>query len=255
MFPGYDTLILFLLILARISAFLIAAPFFSLGNFPSMVKVILALGLSAILVPVVPEQGIDLNGLVLFIFTVVKEIGVGLALGFVCTIIFSSLSVGGQIMDIQIGFFASQTVDPMTGNQVTILSRFLYLVGLVFFLSVNAHHELIKVLAASFKALPLDQAAISGDFALVFIEAFSDMMVLAVKIAAPVMSVALAVDVGLGLVGRTAPQMNIFILGFPIKIVAGIFTMSILLPVFGSIFSTIFELMEKNMIHILKGLT
>jgi len=255
MLPGFDTLILFLLILARISAFMIAAPFFSLQNFPVMLKAGFALGLAVILVPVVQVPEIDFSGSFDFGLTLAREVGVGLALGFICTLIFSALSVGGQLIDIKIGFFASQLFDPMSGGQVTIISRFLFLLGLAFLLSVNAHHDLIAILAKSFEAVPPDRAVITGKFAMVFIRAFADMMILAVKITAPIMAVVLAIDISLGLVGRTAPQMNIFMLGFPLKIALGILTLSILVPVMGAIFSRIFTLMEKDMLLLMKGLT
>lgn len=252
MLPGFDTLILFLLVLARISAFLVAAPFFSLQNFPVMLKAALALGMAALLVPAVPSPEGNFAGALDFSLALAREVGVGLALGFICTLLFSALSVGGQLIDIKIGFFMSQIFDPTAGGQSTIISRFLFLLGMAFFLSVNAHHEIIAILAKSFEAVPPLGAAVSGKFALVLIRAFADMMVLAVKITAPIMAVALVVDVSLGLVGRTAPQLNIFILGFPIKIMAGIITLSTLVPVLGSIFNHIFQLMERDMLLLLR---
>jgi len=143
----------------------------------------------------------------------------------------------------------------MTGAQVTIISRFFFLLGLAFLLATNAHHDLISILAKSFEIVPVTQAQPARELGLLFIRAFADMMVLALKITAPVMAVALAVDISLGLVGRTAPQMNIFMLGFPLKIVLGILTLSILVPVMGSIFSSIFDLMEEDLLLLLKGLT
>lgn len=255
MLPDFNTLILFLLVLARISAFMAAAPFFALQNFPVMLKAAFALGIALILVPVVAVPDFNFNGSLDFTLSLAREVLVGLAMGFVCSLIFSALSVGGQLIDIKIGFFASQMFDPMSGGQVTILSRFFFLLGLAFLLTVNAHHDLVAILAGSFKALPVNQASVSGKFALVLIRAFADMMVLAVKITAPVMAVVLAIDISLGLVGRTAPQMNIFMLGFPLKIVLGILTLSILVPVMGAIFNYIFNLMERDMLLLLKGLT
>jgi flagellar biosynthetic protein FliR len=255
MIPDFDRLVLFLLILVRMSAFLFAAPFFSLENFPMRVKAGLALGMAVILVPLVPAPEVEFSGAFHFALAIAKEVAVGLAMGFICTLIFSALSVGGQLIDIKIGFFASQMFDPMTGAQVTIISRFFFLLGLAFLLTTNAHHDLISILAKSFEIVPVTQAEPSRELGLLFIRAFADMMVLALKITAPIMAVALAVDISLGLVGRTAPQMNIFMLGFPLKIVLGILTLSILVPVMGSIFSSIFDLMEEDLLLLLKGLT
>lgn len=255
MLPDADVLILFLLVLARISSFLIAAPFFALGNFPAMVKAGLALVLAGIILPVLPVPELGFNNWLGFALAVGREIFVGLAMGYVCTLVFSALSVGGQLIDIQIGFFASQMFDPMFGGQVTIISRFLFLLGLIFFLNTNIHHDLISILAGSFKVLPVDQASMSGSAALLFTRAFADMMIMAVKILAPITAVVLAIDISLGLIGRTAPQMNIFMLGFPIKICLGILTLSILIPIMGAIFGHIFNLMEKDMLLLIKGLT
>lgn len=255
MIPAYETLLLFFLIFARISAFIIASPFFSVQNFPNKLKAGFALCLSIIIVPTVTVPEMEYNYALEFILALIKEIGVGLALGFICTLIFSSFLVAGQLIDIKIGFFVSQVFDPMAGGQVTIISRFLFLLGLAFLLAIDAHHDLVALLVRSFFLLPPDQAVVSGQFALVFIEAFSDMMILAVKIAAPIIAVVLAVDISLGMIGRTAPQMNIFMMGFPLKIFVGILTLSIMIPLMGVIFNKIFSLMEQDMLLILKGLT
>jgi flagellar biosynthetic protein FliR len=107
----------------------------------------------------------------------------------------------------------------------------------------------------SFQMVPLAGAEFRGDAALLLIRVFAKMFTIAVQICLPVIAVVLIIDVALGMTGKTAPQMNIFMLGFPIKIIAGIATLATMMPLLGRVFQYLFRMMERDLYTLFKGLT
>lgn len=252
---SYDLLPAFFLVFIRISAFVVSSPMMSFPGIPVGVKVGLSFLLSVVLFPVVKVTSQFPAGPLEYAFALGREAFVGLALGLLCSLVFNCLVLAGYLIDVHIGFFMSTVFDPATGGQSSIIARFMYMLGLALFLNMDGHHLLIAGLAESFDLVPLNEAAVGGSAALVVVRAFAGMMNVAVQIAAPVVAVVLVIDVALGLVGRTAPQLNVFLLGFPIKIAAGIITLSIMIPLLGSVLRSIFDIMERDMLILMKGLT
>lgn len=250
----YETAAAFLLVFARISAFLAAGPLFFF-HLPRPWKAGVALVLALVLFPVVPRPPLELpGGLLGYGLALAKEIGVGLALGFVSGLALQALAVAGQIMDIQVGFFMSGVFDPAMGHQVTISSRFLYLLGLVLFFILDGHHMLIAALARSFEVIPLAGAKLGGASALAVIRIFAQMVSLSLQLAAPVVAVVLITDICLGLLGRTAPEMNVFMLGFPLKVGLGILVLGIMVPLLGVAFRAVLGMVERDLQIIMRGL-
>ena len=253
---NYELAISFLLIFARVSAFIVVVPAFGGTNTPRLIKAGISFVLAGLLLPLVasPTSAIT-GGLIGFALAVLKETAVGIIMGLVCVFLLNSLTIAGQLFDMHIGFMMSNFFDPAIGAQVTLLAKFLYLVGIALFLTMNGHHMVISALFKSFQMVPLTGAEFKGDTALLLIRIFAKMITLAVQICLPVIAVALIIDVSLGLVGKTAPQLNIFMLGFPIKIAAGIMTLAVMLPMLGTVFQSLFRMMERDMHTLFKGLT
>lgn len=252
---NYELMVTFLLVFARVGAFMVTAPLFGGPNTPGPVKAGMAFVVSLLVLPVVaaPQQQIA-GGLLGFGLAVAREAGVGLLTGMICNMILQILNIVGQIFDLHIGFLMSSFFDPTLGGQVTLTAKFLYLTGIVLFFTLDGHHMLIMGLSRSFEILPLDTAMFTGGGMVVLIKAFARMITVAVQISAPVIAVMLIIDVCLGLLGRTAPQMNIFMLGFPIKIGVGILTLAIMVPLLGVVFQSLFRMMERDLYTLLKGL-
>ncbi|OAT79925.1 flagellar biosynthetic protein FliR [Desulfotomaculum copahuensis] len=252
---NYDQAAVFILILIRISAFLAAGPLFVFPNVPQTAKAGLALALTVVLFPVVASPSFHVpGGLLGFGLLAAREAATGLAIGFVTGLVFQSLTIAGQIMDIQMGFYMANLFDPMMGQQATITSRFLYLLGMVLFFILDGHHVLIAALAKSFDLVPLDGLALTGAGTLAVIRVFAQTVALGVQIAAPVVAVVLIVNICLGLLGRTAPEMNVFMLGFPLQIGLGLLTLSVMAPLLGVVFRSLAQLMESNLYIVLKGM-
>lgn len=252
---NYELIVTFLLIFSRIGAFMVAVPLFGGPSTPGQVKAGMAFVVSLILLPLVaPPQHELAGGLLELGLAVAREIGVGLLTGLICNMILQVLNIIGQIFDLHIGFLMSSFFDPAMGGQITLTAKFLYLMGIVLFFTLDGHHMLLMGMARSFDSLPLNTAVFNGGAMTVLVRAFSRMFTVAVQISAPVIAVMLIIDICLGLLGRTAPQMNIFMLGFSLKIGAGILTMAVMVPLLGVVFQSLFRMMERDLYTLLKGL-
>lgn len=245
----------FFLVFIRMLSFIFACPLYAIPGIPPLVKAGLAFVLAALVSPLVEPVALSfpggLWGLALAVFS---EVGVGLGLGLVCTFFFNVIRIAGQLLDFQIGFAMSAVMDPLSGSMNTLIARFLFLMTLLLYLNVDGHHTLIRALVKSYELVPLTAASINGEVTLLIIRIFTDTLALAVQICAPVVAVLVITDLAMGLIGKTAPQLNIFQLGFPLKIAVGVSTLAILLPALTSVFKYLFGTMHRDLLLLLKGL-
>ncbi len=251
---NYETAATFLLVFARITSFISVVPVFGGNNVPLQVKAGISIVISLILLPVVSfNTQLPESSLLAFGLLILREVAVGLMSGLVCSFIFQIFSMVGQIFDLHIGFLMASFYDQSLG-QTTLTARFLYLAGIVLFFTLDGHHMLVAGLAKSFDIVSLNAAVFTNSSLTVLMKTFSRMITMAVQISAPFIAVVLIIDICLGLLGRTAPQMNIFMMGFNLKIGIGILTLAVLMPLMGVVFRSLFRLMEKDLYTILKGL-
>ncbi|GAW92932.1 flagellar biosynthetic protein FliR [Calderihabitans maritimus] len=243
-----------LLIMVRTTAFLVASPLFSLRNIPALVKVGLGVLLAFLLSPAVPKNLPETVELLDYVLWVANESLVGLFLGFLASLVFASLRVAGELADIQMGFGTASLLDPQNSMQVTLMGQFYHLLALLLFVLLNGHHQLLLALADSFRLVPLGQIGLKGMVALEVVKIFAGMFALAFRVAAPILAVLLMSDVALAMVARTVPQLNVFILGFPLKAGLGMLTASLIIPLLAGLLSDIFYQMEKDLGLIIRGL-
>lgn len=251
-----NQLAVFFLVLARLSAFFAVGPVFSMPNIPGPVKAGLSFAVTVIVFPLVDlPAGVNLSDGWSYVLALIQETMVGLALGFIANLILSALVFAGSLIDMHIGFFASSIFDPLSGATAGILARFMHLLGLAALLGFNGHHVFIAALVRSYAVVPVGAAQVNGESAFFLIKVFGHMISIGVQIAAPLIAVMLIIDVTLGLLARTAPQINVFMLGFPIKIIFGLLVISVMVPVLTRIIYSLCGVIEKDMFILLKGMT
>ncbi|NQS75791.1 MAG: flagellar type III secretion system protein FliR [Peptococcaceae bacterium] len=238
----------------RVIAFMVSGPLYAIKGIPPLFKVASSLALAVVIYPVVEFEFPLPAGTWGFGLAVVSEIGVGLLLGFAVTMILNSIRMAGAFIDLQIGYAMSNVVGPSTGTMGTLLSQYLYLLGLVFFLVINGHHTLIIALTKSYLFVPLSTAAFSGAISPVLLNIFAGTFTFGFQVAAPILAVVLVTDLALGFLTRTTPQINVFLTGFPIKITVGLLTLSFLVPFYGSVFSSLLGTIEKDLYSLLEVL-
>jgi len=160
----------------------------------------------------------------------VGELCVGWLIGFVAYVTFSAIHFAGKVMDMQVGFAMVNVMDPTSGQQIPLIGSFLYNLAIIVFLVVNGHHMLIAALFESFQSVPVLGVSPSPNLAGFVVNLVNGVFVTGMKLAMPVTFSILLTNVGLGILARTMPQLNIFVVGLPLQIVIGVFVLSILMP-------------------------
>lgn len=232
---------IFLLVLARIASFLAASPVFSVRGIPATMKVALSAIMSLLLYPAADAGILVEPSLTGFALQVVFEALFGMALGFASNIMFIALQMGGQLVDFQIGFSMATAYDPMTQNKVSLFGKLYYWMALALFFALDGHHYLMHILAGTFEILPLG-GAVTGHlkaFDVVFI--FSSSFKTAFQIAMPLLIILFMTDVIMGMLARTVPQLNVFILGLPMKVLVGVAASIFLIPAIIQLMAPVIE--------------
>jgi flagellar biosynthetic protein FliR len=218
-----EKLLGFAMVLTRISAFLLVVPVFSWESVPMMIKVSAALLLSFFFTLVNPqavtaEQASAVQAMLLL----AGEATYGLALGAIANILFAAVKLGGRIMEDQMGLSMAEILDPMTEERGQPLASLLEMIFIIAFLAANGHHLLIKVIQRSYELFPAGKIPTVGVLAGNMLEATSVMLTAGLRIAAPLLAALLVLLVALAILSRIVPEMNIFFISFPLRILAGL---------------------------------
>ncbi|MDQ7062644.1 MAG: flagellar biosynthetic protein FliR [candidate division KSB1 bacterium] len=222
----------FLLVLVRILSFLAVAPFFGHRGFPMLMRTALALVLSFLVFPNVAAPSATSQSALDYAILVGKEVAVGLILGFISQFIFWGVRFGGQILSFLMGFSLVTTIAPDTREQISIIGTFQWLFAITVFLLLDGHFLLIEALVKSFQIVPLVEAKFSSRLVAHTAKLSAGVFVIAVQMSAPVLVTIFMTNISLAMLARMMPQMNVFIVGFPLTISIGFITMIIVTPVF-----------------------
>lgn len=227
-----ETVLSFLLTLLRLSVVLFLLPFFGGEKIPNQVKAALTMVLTLALHPHLgfPAQAFPEAPLELAVIAL-GELLLGLTMGLVVRFIFTAIQAGGELIGFQMGFTMVNVIDPMTGQSEGVTAHFMWMVAMLTFLSLGGHLMLLKGLAATFKTIPPGGFLLTPGLAGKVLEASGNMFVMAIKVAAPVMVALFLVDLGLALISRAAPQMNVLFIGFPLKIGVGFLFLGMLFTI------------------------
>lgn len=226
----------FLLVFLRVSAVIVFLPVLGDARVSVRIKAGLALLISALLFPHVAVNaataGFDIFSL---FFRMGTEVLIGAAIGFTSQLLFAGIQMAGQLIGFQMGFSIANVIDPASSQQVSIIAEFMYLLMLLVFLAFNGHHIFISGLAKSFQTIPLLSFSFSGKLPAGMVDMMRGMFEVAVKIGAPLMALMFFISIGMGLIARTVPQINIFIVGFPLQIAIGLIGLGLSMPFFLSL--------------------
>lgn len=223
----------FLLVFGRVTGLFLMAPIFSSRQIPIVMRVFLVIMISGILAFVTPiKTAVPIDNSGYFVLALASEILVGYTLGFVTYAVFAGIQTAGQLIDMQMGFGIVNVMDPQSGTQIPLMGNFQYLVALMVFLGIDGHHLMIKALHDSYSYIPVMGASFDGNFVQFIMNLAAYIFVIAVKLGAPVVTAIFMADMALGFIARTVPQMNVFIVGLPLKIWGGLFMVLVTMPIF-----------------------
>lgn len=245
----------YLLVLVRVLGMMLIAPIFSNRNVPYMARVAFAVFLSMIIISAVPlKASVSSTEVVPFGMVVIIEFITGYTIGFGAYMVFSILSLAGQFIDMQIGFSMVNVFDPMSQIQLTITGNLYYYILMMIAIITNAHHYFIRALLYSFKVIPLGGMTISPALNTAIIAYMDSFFTIALRISAPIFFVMLITNVVLGVLARAVPQLNMFVIGFPIKIMFGLLTIFVMLTSFGTFSDILIGESEQQMRLIIEGM-
>lgn len=223
----------FFLVLVRMTGLFILAPMFAHASIPAQVKAWFAFAVTLVVYPMVSQTPMSAPGEVAeFAWVIARELFVGLVLGYVALLVFAAAQYAGELIDTQIGFGMANLVDPSFGAQVTVVGQFHFLAATMVYLAVNGHHFLMGALVRSYDVVPMGQAGLSPDLFDLIVLRFGELFKIAVRMALPAVVCLLITEMSLGIVARAVPQMNVLMVGFPLKICVGLAVLVLAMPGF-----------------------
>ncbi len=243
-----------LLLFIRTTALLVTSPIFSRRNIPNTYKIGFCLVLTYAVFAGSGAHAIQAEGTLEYAVLVIKELVFGAALGYVTTLFFTLVQTAGYIIDMQIGFGMVNVLDVQNNISIPLLGNLLYIVLLISFLAVNGHHKLIYIINQTVTGIPIGQVALSPRLGITALEVFVLAFMLAVNVAIPVVAAGMLGEVAMGIIIRTMPQMNMFVVGIPLKIIIGFAILAITMPIYVAFTNTIFDKMFAAASQMLGGL-
>lgn len=231
---------IYFLMLTRVTSFFYTGIFFSIKGIPNILKVGFCIVFSYIIYTVLNTNIVIDENIIGFSLQIISESIYGMVLGYSTYLIFITIQMAGQLIDIQIGFSIGSVYDPMTENKVSIFGQLYYWISLALFLVADAHHFIILLIAKTYELVPVGAITFSDVNQVWFVEVFTESIKIAFQTALPLLMILLLTDIIMGMLARTVPQINVFILGMPMKVLVAITILIILIPVIiGSILNVI----------------
>lgn len=233
---------LFLLVLIRFSGLMVSAPVLGSGNVPIIAKVGFAFFGALLVAPTLPmlEVGLPEENLA-FSFLAIGEFLIGLMIGFVVGMVFAAVQVGGQVMDMQTGFGMMNVFNPALETQSSIFGFFLFILAVLYMLVTNLHHLMIWGFVHTFEAIPLGGFVAHPGLLWEVARWGQAMFVDGLIISAPVVAAMMLAYVTMGLIGRVIPQIQLFVVGFPITIGTGLLITAVSISIYLQVLEGIFE--------------
>lgn len=213
---------LFLLILARMSGFVLFNPLFGRQTLPSIVKsgLVMLLGITAFSMtayrPTVPGHILELG------LRLLLELGVGYLVGMVMNLFFYIPMLGGETIDIQMGMSMGKTYDPGSQASTTVTASLLNILMMLLFFTANGHHTLLRIMLCSGRVVPFGQVAFGPELYAAVVELFVECTLMAVKLCMPILAAELLGQMGMGILMKVIPQINIFVINIDLKVIIGL---------------------------------
>ena len=242
-----------LLVFLRVAAIVFSAPILDAATIPVVFKAGLAFAVSVLMLPVVDVivSTADLS-LMTFVIGIFSEVAIGVTIGLSVKLLFTGIQMAGQIVGFQMGVAMANVVDPASSSQIPILAQFYNLTAMLVFLAINAHHMFFTALVDSYRVLPPLSLHMNPQLVDMMMRLAANTFVVAIKVGAPLIAVMLVVSVGLGLVARTVPQMHIFIVAMPLKILIGLVFMMIVAPYLTAFLIDLFSSYRVTLFDLIK---
>jgi len=238
----------------RVAAVVMTLPVLSSRNIPPPAKIGLSAIVAFVLTPTLSSQMPSVPiAMPTFVLAIAQEVLLGLVFAFVVQIVFSGIQMAGQVLGIQMGFNLSSTLDPVTNaGQVSYVDQLYGLLAGMVFLTINGHHWVLQALQASFSIVPVGQFQLNQAVSDDLIGLVAQALVISIRIGLPIAAALLLTDIAFLILGRTAPQMNIFMVGQPVKIGVGLIAFFLAMPVMVGAMGEVFRGVQGDLVQLLQ---
>ncbi|MGY3691181.1 flagellar biosynthetic protein FliR [Bradyrhizobium sp. USDA 3240] len=221
---------IFVLVFARVGAMVMLLPGFGESNIPARVKLSIALLLTLIILPLHRNAyHVDLTSISSLGVLMVHELIIGIVLGATARVTLSALNVAGSVIAQQLGLGFVTAVDPTQGQQGQIIGNFLTILGLTLLFATDSHYLVIAALSESYRIFSPGEIMPTGDVAALATSAFSAAFKIGLQLSAPFLVFGLVFNIGLGVLARLMPQMQVYFVGVPLSIVVGFLIFAVVL--------------------------
>ncbi len=254
---SFGNYMLLLLVFARMSGALLFNPFFGKRNVPAIAKIGLAMLASILLTPVLQVPAPVFSSMIAFMLSLLKEMLVGYALGLLMNLFLSWVLMAGEVIDMEIGLGMAKMYDPVSSVSMPAAgTMFNLMITLIFFFS-NGHLTLIRILASSCQLFPPGPAFFDFQAGSYLALMLGNMVVLALKLAMPVVATELLTEAGLGVLMRIVPQINVFAASLQVKVAIGLVIIILALPAASRLmddtFAQLFGKVQESLAVMLSG--
>jgi flagellar biosynthesis protein FliR len=245
----------FLLVVFRIGTILMIVPIFGGRSVPATVKIGLSLLLSLVMLPLVANSVTALpESMPAYLVLVARELLIGAVVGFGVLVLFTALQAAGHIVGLQMGLSLANVVDPLTSSHASVIDQFYSLLAALVFFSIDGHHALILAMQQTFDVAPIGKMGLGLPEASVLLSLGRDIFIIAARIALPTAAALLLADVGLAVIARSVPQLNVFVVGLPAKVAVGFLMLAITVPVAALIMARVFGTLDQSTALLLRGM-
>lgn len=243
----------FLICAARIGSMLGSLPIFSGGQVPMKIRTTLALAFSLVMFPVVEPMlpRPDFSALNLGLL-MANEAVLGLMVGFVGRLVFNAVEFGGTVIGYQMGFAAANVFDPQNQQQTSLIAQFQNVLAILIFLALDIHHIFLRAIVASYETLPPGVFDFSGGAVPYLLQLSGNIFILGVKFSAPVLAVLLISGMVLGILSRIFPQLNVFMLSYPLNIGLALLGIGLTLSLVTSLLGREFNALWDQLQHLFR---
>lgn len=250
---NYGDLELFLLIFVRVASFVYIAPFFSMSNTPSRVRVGLTFFISVLLYQTGPEQEAAYDTLTGYTIIVMKEAVTGFLIGFGANLCTAVVSFAGQIADMEMGLSMASLFDPATKQQTTITGVYYNYMVLLLLMISGMHRYLLKALAETYELIPINGAVFHDDALLQALITFmGDYIIVGFRICLPIFAVMIILNAVLGILAKVSPQLNMFAVGIQMKVLVGFCVLFVTTAMLPDAAGFIYEQMKRMVVSFVR---
>lgn len=244
---------IFLICLSRVAGFISAIPVIIGNQTPIQIKVGLIFTIALLLFPVMePSMGSVSLEPITFLLLVIAEVLLGAMIGLVARMVFTAVEYGGTVIGYQMGFAAANIFDPQSERQLALISQFQNVFAILIFLAIDGHHVFFQVAAESYQVLPPGAFNISGEAIPYLLKLSSRIFFLGIQFSAPILAVLLLSGLILGILARVFPQLNVFLLSFPLNIGLSFTVIALTLPLVTTLLRREFDDLANRFFTILQ---